>query len=517
VQFLERLPGVTRGAAIPLAMSADGSVIVGQVTDDDYQPFPARWDNGALTVLTPLIVDGVPLLPIACSSDASIILARNGAALNPCGYWLDGGTVGRVLAPLPDGVAPVMRQKRNLSDDGTVICGSCMASQATFWTNGTPAPVSSDGLYTQTYAPGCSADGSILVAKSIHSDSFVLGYAQRSDLTFRPLAQSGIEQLDHPSPSGMLADGSTIYCSTNDHVLFYWNNLNEVDQDGNFGVINLVPTVTDFNNPVVAEDSTSTNPIIYCTMNGTPTKVTGTQSVSLPTLGGFGSVSACSGDGSIVVGIVADQAIYSPCYWQDAADTPLLFATPSGWTAQVEAISRSGSVAYGMAQQTVTIADPPMPPPPAPSLAMVSLYPSDPPGNVYTVSSSHNAEFPDTFGEFTFAMWCYKQVNLRWPDEAHMRQITSRWPDPNDPSGQPFGLLQIAPDRMMVEFRDAEHNLLFSGTFQNPNPPNDGFYLICFTIDIQAQNVLCLGDGLPWTSADALFASPGEISNIPGR
>jgi len=136
------------------------------------------------------------------------------------------------------------------------------------------------------------------------------------------------------------------------------------------------------------------------------------------------------------------------------------------------------------------------------ALAMVTLYPSNPPSSLYAIASDDYAEFPVSFSQFTISLWCYKQVTLQWPDDAHS-------------PGQPYGLLRIAPDHVTAAFRDSADNLLFSGTFANPGSANTGFYNICFSIDTQAQQVVCAGNSVLWPSYDRSFAIPGDISNIP--
>lgn len=521
---LLQIPSGNTSFTTGVCMSDDGSVIVGtSVTSVDSVTSSTSYcvfTNGSLTRnLAPLTVLGGAAFPQWCSSDASVIVGTIGAA---GGYWTDGGATANALPVIAGGVSTYLQTStwfNGTSLDGTVFYGDCLATGGVFWVSGSPVLASTDAeaiFFTTKDTAGGSGDGSTMTVQAPKGsgEATTLGFIRLSDHTYRQLTNVGVPSPGGPIIRGITNDASVIWATTtlDGHLyLFYWNDLDFINTDGNHGVVNAVTTVMEFPGLAeIARDATSPPICVSVGVFGDTNvyKVAGTTASILPTLAGFDQsfVSGCSGNGDVICGssqLNSSPFTGVPVRW-DASLSVFELSALSGWTAATaQAVSRDGGVILGTANTTVTYTPPTPPAPPGPP-TLVKLYPSAPTDGDFfvidTASGGLNAEFPDTFGQFSISVWCCKEVTLRWPD------VTI--------STTPFGLLQMSPTSVIAAFRDASQVLLFSGTFTNPGTAVD-LYNICFSIDTEAQTVTCFGNGVAWASSGITWGSVGDIGNVP--
>jgi len=360
LHVLERLPG---GIATALAASTNGAVLVGSATDAGGTSFPARWDNGALTLLAS--ITGLHKA-VYCSQDGVIVVGA-GASVTPYGWWVGGGTVAQGILPSPTtgsaswpgagaGVSPM----RVVSDTGGIIIGITPAGVTT-WTTGTPTAIGQTGCVT------CSPDGTVIVGTG--------------PTGFSAMWTSGVlKDLTHDSAGLVIreaiwvnAAATRVYGRTVDTKWLYWDSLGTSGSFG-FGVVHFVddpsgdPSLPLANINAIADS----NGIAVGTQNISShlyaTKWTDTTATVLPQdgtwLGSFaGDV---SGNGSVTSGGASDADGQSiALYWDAANAIHVLPPFSAGTYATTSGISRDGAIVWGM----VDASDTP-PPPPSGRLAM---------------------------------------------------------------------------------------------------------------------------------------------------
>lgn len=132
-----------------------------------------------------------------------------------------------------------------------------------------------------------------------------------------------------------------------------------------------------------------------------------------------------------------------------------------------------------------------------------SLPPAPVTNDEYGFENESNADFPDTFSQFSISMWCCENVNLRAPN------------GPNTPF---FLDMALTPSQAVLQFQDSLGNTLFSGTFHNPGTATNEYHFM-FSIDTQAQTytlwVASGGPAVQWTSTDVTWGDPGDINGVP--
>jgi len=126
---------------------------------------------------------------------------------------------------------------------------------------------------------------------------------------------------------------------------------------------------------------------------------------------------------------------------------------------------------------------------PVPGLNLVKLYDMNSPNSVFAVTND-TANFPDLFSQVSFSVWLCKAVDIRSPNEAVV--------------------MQFRPAHVTIVLKDSTGNLLFSGSFSNPDTPKDEYH-VAFSVDTEAQRYTFYGNGVLWTPTVS-WGSPGEIT-----
>jgi uncharacterized membrane protein len=351
--------------AVPQAISADGSVIVGGCYDTDNVTIrPARWDNGVLTLLAPLsgVTDA-----IGCSDDASVIIGYSRTSGGSMCYWTSGGTVAHALPPLTGDTGVnagfgVPFTQRRISADGTKIIGQSAPSLAlVLYTSGTPS-----SLGTGHTAVGLSADGSTVVAVS--NDLFQQGEYWRGSWTTlsNEFGSTGVQSM-----LGTNADGTVFFAyfgGFDPAPPGYWNSSGVPSEftRGTSVSAGITGNAIDSNVTVgyLAPDLSTVTPAKWV-VNTRTDLTTGSYTTVQPV--------AVSGDGEIIAASAYTDIQHAAYY--DSGDA--LHGLPDLGTLGSEplGISRGGTVIYGMSYEE----DAPVKPSCA-ALWTLDTIPSWPPG-----------------------------------------------------------------------------------------------------------------------------------------
>ena len=210
---LETLGGTNSNV---VAVSADGSVIVGGATNADGDPHAASWVGGS-TVATDLgTLGGTFSSAYAVSADGSVIVGNaNTANGTQAASWMDGSTTATDLGTL----GGTFSLASAVSADGSVIVGNARnaanETHAVSWVGGSTVATDLGTLGgTFSSASAVSADGSVIVgfarnaADQFHAVSWVDGSTTATDL--------GTLGGTFSSASAVSADGSVIVGAARD-------------------------------------------------------------------------------------------------------------------------------------------------------------------------------------------------------------------------------------------------------------------------------------------------------------
>lgn len=476
----------------PDALSGDGSVIVGWYLDADSVTIPARWDNGALTVLVAVSgADGA--WAVNCNQDASIIIGQNSSRAV---YWSGGGTTGHLL---DIGVSGSTSNVTQCSDDGSIICGTVVTNDAVrhavYWTNGTLTTLP-NSVTGSAFILNCSFDGSIIAGYVFTDGGNVPCYWQGT--TQYLLATGGHTNLH---PIGVSGDGTIIYGLVEGNVdpntACYWDNLDTLS-GGVYGTFHVLDEGVGngtghppfaFGNPgTVAGGYIVTGDDINIAARWFDFAPVQCEFLAGWALSQTAIVSgpanpAISGDGNILAGNFRDADFNEfACFW-DAESNYNALQIPDGYSSTTAmGISRDGSTVRGQAT----------PAPPQPELKLVSLYPMDVDnGDTYAFANDSNADFPSSFSQFSISVWCCEHVNIRAPNGVDA----------------PFILdIAISPTDATIAFVDDSLAKRFDGTFHNPgSAPN--LYHLMFSVDTEAETYTMWVSGVQWTTTDAAFSN----------
>ncbi|RTL93688.1 MAG: hypothetical protein EKK31_31905 [Hyphomicrobiales bacterium] len=297
--------------ASAVAVSADGSVIVGQHLDSMFLPHALSWANGGATPIELDTLGGSYSSANAVSADGSVIVGLASIAAGPfhAVSWTNGATTPTDLGTLAGGEG-YGSSAAAVSADGSVIVGSASNaagySHAVSWTDGATVPTDLGTLTGGNYssANAVSADGSVIAGAATNA----VGYTH---------AASWVGGATTPTDLGTLG-GQSSYA-------------NAVSADGSV-IIGTAQIVSGYQHAVSWSNGATT-----------PT--------DLGTLGGTSSsASAVSADGSVIVGSAANAANqYRAVSWIGGATTPTDLGTLGGGGGQANSVSADGSVIVGSA------------------------------------------------------------------------------------------------------------------------------------------------------------------------
>lgn len=324
--------------AVPQAISANGSVIVGGCYDSDGVTIrPARWDSGVLTLLAALtgVTDA-----IGCSDDGSVIIGHSRISGGSMCYWTSGGTVAHALAPLGGDTAvysgpAVGFGQRKISADGSIILAQSSPSLATvLYTSGTPT-----SLGTGHTAVGLSADGSTVVSES--NDLFQQGEYWRGSWTtlLNEFGSTGVQAM-----LGTNADGTVFFGNFGGFDPAppgYWDSSGAPSEftRGSAVSAGITGSAIDSNVTVgnLAPDLSTVTPAKWV-VNTRTDLTTGSYALVQPV--------AISGAGTVIAALAYNTA-YRAAYY-DSGDA--LHSLPDLGTlgSQPLGVSRDGSAIYGM-------------------------------------------------------------------------------------------------------------------------------------------------------------------------
>lgn len=349
----------------PVAISADGSVVVGTVTDSGAGiTYACRWDGTVCTVI------GTNFLPYGISADGSTIYGAGIGGSDdtiPC-VWIGGATTPTLLTP-PTGydaafaaTATTGANIAPISDDGSIIYGWCRNSSTSVeavvqWINTVPHAITM-GSGNQVPAV-CSNDGSIAFAGvDTLSRSEWCGYYSGGSffsLAALPGTTSAAGQIAACSGDGTLAYG-TILDQFSCVRSVYWD-----DVSSNTGTVDGTPVygnVHVLDSPVLSTVDTAANiasPIAVGLIDSFvadfPARWNGTTLTNLTpdpilSLSFYGRAFCCSGDGTIAAG-TGGPTDSSAVYW-DVDNNAHILPVPGQFpSAFVHAASRDGSTLLG--------------------------------------------------------------------------------------------------------------------------------------------------------------------------
>ena len=369
-QGLGFLPGGNNSS--PTAMTADGSVVVGDSNSAGFSNEAFRWTMTSGMVGLGVLPGGTNSLASAVSADGSTVVGQS--AFEAFRWTMTSGMVG--LGFLPDGNTS---SANAVSANGSVVVGSANilngptpsgdATEAFRWTQ-------SGGLVGLGFLPGVwdsvayfvSADGSVVVGQNTFANS---GQAFRWTQSGGMIGLGFLPGGNFSSPTAMSADGSVVVGQGNtasvNNAAFRWTQIGGmvnlgVLPGGNYTVANAVSAD---GSAVVGTSGVPCNtdgPTIPCSFHafrwtqsggmiglgflpgGTPSSTLNLISVAY----------AVSADGSVVVGV--SNPIGGAFRWTQSTGmqsiSALLAASGvnmTGWTlASATGVSADGTVIVGM-------------------------------------------------------------------------------------------------------------------------------------------------------------------------
>ncbi len=325
----------------PFAVSADGSVIVGQSDNSSNQGRAFRWTTGGMTNLGTL--GGNYSFARAVSADGSVVVgysydaSSQGRAFRwTAGVMTDLGTLGGDYS-----------DARAVTADGSVVIGyaynASNQGRAFRWTAGVMTDLGTlGGDFTNAYA--FSADGSVVVGYSRISS----GQEHAFRWTSGVMTDLGTLGGDYSYAQDISADGSVVVGnasnSSNQGRAFRWTAGGMTDL-GTLGGDYSDATAVSADGSVVVGYSTIFNG------QGRAFRWTAGNMTDLGTLGGdYSYVVDVSADGSVVVGYARVASGQDHAFlWTAGGMTDL--GTLGGSYSYAQAVSADGSVVVGYAEK----------------------------------------------------------------------------------------------------------------------------------------------------------------------
>ncbi|MGY4662522.1 putative HAF family extracellular repeat protein [Pseudomonas chlororaphis] len=344
--------------AAPSRTSSDGSVIIGGTCAGiPCYSLGIVWTNGLASPSLLETLGGVNSLASAISADGSIIVgqASNAAGKFRAVSWTNGPTSPTDLGTLGGDFSYASA----ISANGSVIVGTATTADeddhAVSWVNGATTPTDLGTLEgNRSYASAISANGSVIVGTATttnddrdirHAVSWVNGATTPTDLG--TLLGGSYSEATAVSANGSVIIGSAETTDSERHAVSWTNGATTPTDLGTLGGSHSDTTAVSANGSVIIGIAGITS--------GDVRAVSWTDGATTPTdlgtLGGNSSYAIdISADGTAIVGRAdtVDGDTHAT-WWGNGSTTPIDLGTLGGKNSSANAISADGSVIVGRA------------------------------------------------------------------------------------------------------------------------------------------------------------------------